>query len=207
MLFIAIFFTLDWWKNVFTQTETVPQRLQKQKLCCLNWSQTPHLLSSTWPSTTSRSDFRHTSDEIYAMDLKIFCSEVSNTCVKVEWFKLNTWLSLSFFQICMNDDLVAKRYAYYSTLPAGSNGLNGANWLPVRLSSSILTQTASKSSDRQKAQTKQLCDPTGTTRENTTLLRIKRHEQMQTNKKTQLSLKYFKTFHWPFLIYSIFNTI
>lgn len=80
------------------------------------------------------------------------------------------YVFLSFSQICVNDDLVAKKFAYYSRHPTQSNGLDGGDWLPVMLSSSILTQTASRSSDRQMAQSSKLsCQHTGTTWENTEL--------------------------------------
>lgn len=115
--------------------------------------------------------FSH-ADDIYAVDIYIFffLLKVSNTHVKGDCFKMYGFLS--FFQICVNDDLVAKRFAYYITHPAGSTGLDGTDWLPVMLPSSILPQTVSKSSNRQKAQTEEVsCDRTGTTWENTTDVR------------------------------------
>ncbi|KAF3855308.1 hypothetical protein F7725_023363 [Dissostichus mawsoni] len=48
-----------------------------------------------------------------------------------------------YLTICLNDDLVAKKFAYYSRESADSREMDEEDQLPVMLSSSILTQTAS----------------------------------------------------------------
>ncbi|XP_013884580.1 putative ATP-dependent RNA helicase TDRD12 [Austrofundulus limnaeus] len=69
---------------------------------------------------------------------------------------IELYLTINNFKICVNDDLVAKKFAYYSRHPAYCNGLDGGDWLPVMLSSNILTQTSSRSSNRQMAETRPL---------------------------------------------------
>lgn len=46
-------------------------------------------------------------------------------------------------QICANDDLVAKKFAYYRTKYSDSSRLDEEDRFPVMLSSSIFTQTGS----------------------------------------------------------------
>ncbi|XP_054897991.1 putative ATP-dependent RNA helicase TDRD12 [Poeciliopsis prolifica] len=57
---------------------------------------------------------------------------------------IELYLTISNIKICVNDDLVANRFACYS-----SSGLDACDRFPLMLSPSVLTQTASKSSDKQ----------------------------------------------------------
>ncbi|XP_043979981.1 putative ATP-dependent RNA helicase TDRD12 isoform X3 [Gambusia affinis] len=57
---------------------------------------------------------------------------------------IELYLTISNIKICVNDDLVANRFACYS-----SSGLDACDRFPLMLSPSILTQTASKCSDKQ----------------------------------------------------------
>uniref|UniRef100_A0A3B5A112 RNA helicase n=1 Tax=Stegastes partitus TaxID=144197 RepID=A0A3B5A112_9TELE len=61
---------------------------------------------------------------------------------------MELYLTVSNIKICVNDDLVAKRFAYYSRDSADSGGLDEGDRLPVMLSSSILTQTISTASNK-----------------------------------------------------------
>lgn len=54
---------------------------------------------------------------------------------------MTTFVLTFLKQICVNDDLVAKRFAYYST--KSGDGLEEGDRLPVMLSYSILTQSVS----------------------------------------------------------------
>ncbi|XP_032406227.1 putative ATP-dependent RNA helicase TDRD12 [Xiphophorus hellerii] len=57
---------------------------------------------------------------------------------------IELYLTISNIKICVNDDLVANRFACYS-----SSGLDACDRFPLMLSPSILTQTALKCSDKQ----------------------------------------------------------
>uniref|UniRef100_A0A3B4WLS7 RNA helicase n=1 Tax=Seriola lalandi dorsalis TaxID=1841481 RepID=A0A3B4WLS7_SERLL len=57
------------------------------------------------------------------------------------------------FKICVNDDLVAKKFAYYSRESAENSGMDEVDRCPVMLSSNILTQTVSAISNTPAAQT------------------------------------------------------
>lgn len=56
-------------------------------------------------------------------------------------------------QICVNDELVAKKFAYYIRESAESSELDEVDRLPIMLSSSILTQTVSITSNKLTAET------------------------------------------------------
>uniref|UniRef100_A0A3P9NCA3 RNA helicase n=1 Tax=Poecilia reticulata TaxID=8081 RepID=A0A3P9NCA3_POERE len=60
---------------------------------------------------------------------------------------IELYLTISNIKICVNDDLVANRFACYS-----SSGLDASDRFPLMLSPSILTRTASKCSDKQMEQ-------------------------------------------------------
>lgn len=65
------------------------------------------------------------------------------------------------FQICVNDDLVAKKFAYYIRESADSGGLDEMDQSPVMLSSSILTlhsptRTTCTTTNKPTAQTQPL---------------------------------------------------
>uniref|UniRef100_A0A3B3WQU8 RNA helicase n=1 Tax=Poecilia mexicana TaxID=48701 RepID=A0A3B3WQU8_9TELE len=60
---------------------------------------------------------------------------------------IELYLTISNIKICVNDDLVANRFACYS-----SSGLDACDRFPLMLSPCILTQTASKCSDKQMEQ-------------------------------------------------------
>ncbi|XP_037622451.1 putative ATP-dependent RNA helicase TDRD12 isoform X4 [Sebastes umbrosus] len=68
---------------------------------------------------------------------------------------IELYLTVGNIKICVNDDLVAKKFAYYSRESADSGGLNEVDQYPVMLSSSILTQTVCTSSNKPTAQTTQ----------------------------------------------------
>uniref|UniRef100_A0A3P8T9Q8 RNA helicase n=1 Tax=Amphiprion percula TaxID=161767 RepID=A0A3P8T9Q8_AMPPE len=61
---------------------------------------------------------------------------------------LELYLTVGNIKICVNEDLVAKKFAYYSRDSADSGGLDEWERLPVMLSSSILTQTVSTASNK-----------------------------------------------------------
>ncbi|XP_039989883.1 putative ATP-dependent RNA helicase TDRD12 isoform X2 [Xiphias gladius] len=63
------------------------------------------------------------------------------------------YLTLGNIKICVNDDLVAKKFAYYSRESTESSRLDEVDQFPVMLSSSILTQTVSTISNEPTAQT------------------------------------------------------
>ncbi|XP_039664374.1 putative ATP-dependent RNA helicase TDRD12 isoform X1 [Perca fluviatilis] len=54
---------------------------------------------------------------------------------------IELYLTVRNVKICVNDDLVTKKFAYYSRESADSNGLDEVDTHPVMLSYSILTQT------------------------------------------------------------------
>lgn len=56
------------------------------------------------------------------------------------------------FQICANDDLVAKKFAYYGKESADSGGMDAVDRCPIMLSSSLLGQTGSTTSVKLTAQ-------------------------------------------------------
>ncbi|XP_047239557.1 putative ATP-dependent RNA helicase TDRD12 isoform X4 [Girardinichthys multiradiatus] len=60
---------------------------------------------------------------------------------------IELYLTISNIKICVNDDLVANRFAYYS-----SSGLEACDRFPLMMSSNILTQTISKSFDHHTEQ-------------------------------------------------------
>ncbi|XP_034077670.1 putative ATP-dependent RNA helicase TDRD12 [Gymnodraco acuticeps] len=63
-------------------------------------------------------------------------SEADSTSIEL-------YLTVGSIKICLNDDLVAKKFAYYSRESADRREMDEEDQLPVMLSSSILTQTAS----------------------------------------------------------------
>ncbi|XP_042352829.1 putative ATP-dependent RNA helicase TDRD12 [Plectropomus leopardus] len=73
-------------------------------------------------------------------------SESDSTSVKL-------YLTVRNIKICVNDDLVAKKFAYYSRDLADSDVLDEMDKYPVMLPSSILTQTVCKTSNQRTAQT------------------------------------------------------
>uniref|UniRef100_A0A8D2ZMU0 RNA helicase n=1 Tax=Scophthalmus maximus TaxID=52904 RepID=A0A8D2ZMU0_SCOMX len=66
-----------------------------------------------------------------------------------------TTLRVSVYEekICVNDELVAKKFAYYIRESAESSELDEVDRLPIMLSSSILTQTVSITSNKLTAET------------------------------------------------------
>ncbi|XP_059190875.1 putative ATP-dependent RNA helicase TDRD12 [Centropristis striata] len=66
---------------------------------------------------------------------------------------IELYLTVRNIKICVNDDLVAKKFAYYSREAADSGGLDEVDQHPVMLSSSILTQTVCTTPNKLKAQT------------------------------------------------------
>ncbi|XP_063333501.1 putative ATP-dependent RNA helicase TDRD12 [Pelmatolapia mariae] len=64
---------------------------------------------------------------------------------------IKLYVTVGDIKICVNDDLVAKRFAYYST--KSGDGLEEGDRLPVMLSYSILTQSVSPVSNKPTAQT------------------------------------------------------
>ncbi|XP_061578783.1 putative ATP-dependent RNA helicase TDRD12 [Cololabis saira] len=63
---------------------------------------------------------------------------------------IELYLSVRDIKICVNDELVAKKFAYYSRDTTGSNGLDAADRIPVMLSSNILTQIISNKAQAQE---------------------------------------------------------
>ncbi|XP_069384015.1 putative ATP-dependent RNA helicase TDRD12 [Paralichthys olivaceus] len=59
---------------------------------------------------------------------------------------IELYLTVGNIKICVNDDLVAKKFAYYTRESAETSGLDEVDRFPIMLSSSILTQTASTTS-------------------------------------------------------------
>ncbi|XP_034443256.1 putative ATP-dependent RNA helicase TDRD12 [Hippoglossus hippoglossus] len=66
---------------------------------------------------------------------------------------IELYLTVGNIKICVNDDLVAKRFAYYTRESAESSGLDEVDRFPIMLSSSILTQSASTTSSKPTAVT------------------------------------------------------
>lgn len=60
---------------------------------------------------------------------------------------------LVIFQICVNDDLVAKKFAVYISKSAADTWLDEVDQLPVMLNSSILNQTVCMTSNKLPAKT------------------------------------------------------
>lgn len=54
------------------------------------------------------------------------------------------WGLLFFFQICVNDDLVAKKFAHYHSQSVDGKWLDEAEQTPIMLSHSVLMQTAGR---------------------------------------------------------------
>ncbi|XP_067446784.1 putative ATP-dependent RNA helicase TDRD12 isoform X3 [Thunnus thynnus] len=65
---------------------------------------------------------------------------------------IELYLTVGNIKICVNDDLVAKKFAYYGRESADSSGLDEVDRYPVMLSSSILSQTVSTTSVKLPAQ-------------------------------------------------------
>ncbi|KAM6937847.1 putative ATP-dependent RNA helicase TDRD12 [Xenentodon cancila] len=68
------------------------------------------------------------------------------------------YLSVGGIKICVNDELVAKKFAYYSGDTAGSISLDAGDRIPVMLYSNILTQTISTLSNKWTAQDQEPAD-------------------------------------------------
>ncbi|KAM4573429.1 putative ATP-dependent RNA helicase TDRD12 [Odontesthes bonariensis] len=68
---------------------------------------------------------------------------------------IQLYLTVSSIKICMNDDMVAKKFAYYDGAFGDSGGLDAWDRSPVMLSSNILTQTSSTSPNKLPAQPQQ----------------------------------------------------
>ncbi|XP_040894679.1 putative ATP-dependent RNA helicase TDRD12 [Toxotes jaculatrix] len=67
---------------------------------------------------------------------------------------IELYVSIRNIKICVNDDLVAKSFAYYSSESAESSGLDEVDQYPVMLPSGILSQSVSTTSKTPTAQTK-----------------------------------------------------
>ncbi|XP_069575745.1 putative ATP-dependent RNA helicase TDRD12 [Brachyistius frenatus] len=65
---------------------------------------------------------------------------------------VNLYLTVGNIKICVNDELVAKKFAYYTRASSDCGGLDEGDRLPVMLSSSILTLTVSTASNKLTAQ-------------------------------------------------------
>ncbi|KAK5866824.1 hypothetical protein PBY51_011368 [Eleginops maclovinus] len=72
-------------------------------------------------------------------------SEADSTSIEL-------YLTVGNIKICLNDDLVAKKFAYYSRESADS-GMGELDQLPVMLSSSVLTQTTCSTSNKPSTDT------------------------------------------------------
>ncbi|XP_053175396.1 putative ATP-dependent RNA helicase TDRD12 [Scomber japonicus] len=65
---------------------------------------------------------------------------------------IELYLMVGKIKICANDDLVAKKFAYYGKESADSGGMDAVDRCPIMLSSSLLGQTGSTTSVKLKAQ-------------------------------------------------------
>ncbi|XP_024858341.1 putative ATP-dependent RNA helicase TDRD12 isoform X2 [Kryptolebias marmoratus] len=142
---LADFLQLPYWVRKFHLSRIKPTTLQVSV-----YDEKAELKpSSVWDSSTT----------LYLHKLLQASTQTEAVLLEVESdsTSIELYLTINNIKICVNDDLVAKKFAYYSRHPADSNCLDGRDWLPVMLSSNILTPIASKSSNRQTAQTKQLC--------------------------------------------------
>ncbi|XP_067349996.1 putative ATP-dependent RNA helicase TDRD12 [Channa argus] len=66
---------------------------------------------------------------------------------------IELYLTIGNIKICVNDDLVAKKFAYYSKESADGSILDKDDQLSLMLSTSILTQSVSMTSSKQTEQT------------------------------------------------------
>uniref|UniRef100_A0A3Q3MI50 RNA helicase n=1 Tax=Mastacembelus armatus TaxID=205130 RepID=A0A3Q3MI50_9TELE len=66
---------------------------------------------------------------------------------------IQLYLTIRDIKICVNDDLVAKRFAYYSIKSDDDSGLDKVDRFPVMLPSSVLYQTVSTTPNKTPAQT------------------------------------------------------
>uniref|UniRef100_A0A665TAV9 RNA helicase n=1 Tax=Echeneis naucrates TaxID=173247 RepID=A0A665TAV9_ECHNA len=66
---------------------------------------------------------------------------------------IELYLTVRNLKICVNDDLVAKKFAYYSVRSDDNSWMDEVNRSPVMLSSSVLTQTVPSVSNKPPAQT------------------------------------------------------
>lgn len=65
--------------------------------------------------------------------------------------KSDDCMSLGCFpQICLNDDLVAKKFAYYDSQSVDGKWLDETEQTPMMLAQSILTQTTCKTMNKKK---------------------------------------------------------
>ncbi|XP_032378783.1 putative ATP-dependent RNA helicase TDRD12 [Etheostoma spectabile] len=71
---------------------------------------------------------------------------------KPESTSIELYLTVRNVKICVNDDLVTKKFAYYSRESADGNGLDEVDTHPVMLSFNVLTQTVGTTSKKPKAQ-------------------------------------------------------
>ncbi|XP_076588920.1 putative ATP-dependent RNA helicase TDRD12 [Chaetodon auriga] len=67
---------------------------------------------------------------------------------------IELYLTVENIKICVNDDLVAKKFALYIRESAGRGGLDEVDQIPVMLYSSILSQTVCTSSNKPRAQSR-----------------------------------------------------
>ncbi|XP_029288889.1 putative ATP-dependent RNA helicase TDRD12 isoform X3 [Cottoperca gobio] len=138
---VQTFLQLPFWVRRFHLAGIKPTTLQVSV-----YEEKAKLITSTrWDSSSTLylHNLLQSSTQTEAVLLE---SESDSTSVEL-------YLRVGNIKICVNDDLVAKKFAYYSRESADGGELNDFDKLPVMLSSSILTQTVCTSSNKPTAHT------------------------------------------------------
>ncbi|KAM9753696.1 putative ATP-dependent RNA helicase TDRD12 [Menidia menidia] len=76
---------------------------------------------------------------------------------------IQLYLTVNGIKVCVNDDLVAKKFAYYRGTFSDDGGLDAGDRLPIMLSPNILTQTLPNKLTSQHQQPCEFSSPTVTT--------------------------------------------
>ncbi|XP_055011721.1 putative ATP-dependent RNA helicase TDRD12 isoform X2 [Boleophthalmus pectinirostris] len=126
------FLLLPFWVRRFHLSGIKPTRLQVS----INDEKAKMIPSSHWDSSATL--FLHNllqgSTQTEAV---LYETEDNSTSIQL-------FLMFGTIKICVNDELVAKKFAYYSKAPAAASGLDEEDQKPVMLSSSFLNQAVNQ---------------------------------------------------------------
>ncbi|KAM8751496.1 putative ATP-dependent RNA helicase TDRD12 [Acanthopagrus schlegelii] len=135
------FLQLPFWVRRFHLAGIKPMTLQVNVL-----EENAKLIpSSQWDSSATL--YLHNLLQVSTQTEAVLLESVSDST------SIELYLTVGGIKICVNDDLVAKKFAVYIGESADGGGLDELDQVPVMLSSNILTQTVCTTSNKLAAQT------------------------------------------------------
>ncbi|XP_073327464.1 putative ATP-dependent RNA helicase TDRD12 [Pagrus major] len=135
------FLQLPFWVRRFHLAGIKPMTLQVDVL----EEKAKLIPSSQWDSSATL--YLHNLLQVSTRTEAVLLESVSDST------SIELYLTVRSIKICVNDDLVAKKFALYIRESADGGGLDEVDQFPVMLSSNILTQTVCTTSNKLAAQT------------------------------------------------------